>query len=92
MKLAAKAADKTVSEVKAGDTSAMAPEFGRWRDVERVYGIKRGSLYGLLALGKVKGCLLRVRGQKSGIRLIDLASVRRYILSQMDEPASQGGN
>lgn len=69
----------TTTRVEPGDFTGIAPEFGRWQDVQRQYGIKRGSLYGLLALGKVKGCLLRVRGQKSGIRLIDMASVRNYI-------------
>jgi hypothetical protein len=69
----------TTAPVQAGDFTGAAQEFGRWQDVQRQYGIKRGSLYGLLALGKVKGCLLRVRGQKSGIRLIDMASVRDYI-------------
>jgi hypothetical protein len=69
----------TTARVEAGNFNGVAPEFGRWQDVQRQYGIKRGSLYGLLALGKVKGCLLRVRGQKSGIRLIDMASVRNYI-------------
>jgi hypothetical protein len=69
----------TTAPVEAGDTTRMAPEFGRWRDVERLYGIKRGSLYNLLVDGKVQGVLLRVRGQKSGIRLFDLASVREYI-------------
>lgn len=69
----------TTGPVQAGDTTGLAPEFGRWRDVERLYGIKRGCLYALLSDGRVKGCLLRVRGQKSGVRLIDLGSVRDYI-------------
>lgn len=69
----------TTAPVGGGDTNGAAPEFGRWRDVERLYGIKRGTLYTLLMDSKVKGCLLRVRGQKSGVRLFDLASVRQYI-------------
>ena len=79
---------KTTAPVKPGNTTGAAPEFGRWRDVERLFGIKRGSLYSLLRDGKVKGCLLRVRGQKSGVRLFSLDSVRAYVLSQMDtQPA-----
>jgi hypothetical protein len=69
----------TTAPVQRGDFTGAAPEFGRWRDVERLYGLKRGSLYNLLALGRIKGVLLRVRGQKSGVRLFDLASVRDYI-------------
>lgn len=59
------------------------PEFGRWRDVQRLFGIKRGTLYNLLAEGKVKSVSLRVRGQKAGVRLIHLDSVRDYIHKQM---------
>ena len=80
--------EKTIASVQAGNFNGITPEFGRWQDVQRQYGIKRGSLYGLLALGKVKGCLLRVRGKKSGIRLIDMVSVRDYIHSQMQAEGS----
>ena len=61
------------------DCNSAPPEFGRWRDVDRLYGIRRGTLYNLLGDGKIKGVLLRVRGQKSGVRLFDLASIRDYI-------------
>ena len=59
------------------------PEFGRVADVTRRFGIKRGTLYNLLADGKVNGCLLRVRGRKSGVRLFHLDSVREFIASEM---------
>jgi hypothetical protein len=71
--------DTSIEPVQPGDLSCATPEFGRVKDIERLYGIKRGCLYNLLADGKVKGVLLRVRGQKSGVRLFDLASVREYI-------------
>jgi hypothetical protein len=73
--------------VKAGETSGTLPEFGRCNDAQRLFGIKRGTLYNLLADGKIKGVLLRVRGAKSGVRLIHLQSVRDYIYSQMREEA-----
>jgi hypothetical protein len=74
--------------VEAGDTAGITPEFGRIRDVERLYGLKRGSVYNLLDARKIKGCVLRIKGKKSGVRLIELASVGAYIRSQMrqDEP------
>lgn len=81
---------RTTEEVKLGDTSPLKPEFGRASDVQRLFGIKRGTLYNLLADGKVRGCLLRVRGQKSGVRLIDLDSVRNHILDAMTEAQSAG--
>jgi len=75
---------KTTAPVQPGDFAGSKPEFGRVADVTRNFGIKRGTLYNLLADGRIKGCLLRVRGQKSGVRLFDMASVRAYISSQMD--------
>jgi len=70
--------------VQPGNFNGIAPEFGRVADVTRMFGIKRGTLYNLLADSKIRGVLLRVRGQKSGVRLFDMASIRDYILSQWD--------
>jgi hypothetical protein len=77
----------TIEPVQCGDCSHLLPEFGRAADVQRLFGIKRGTLYNLLADGKVKGVLLRVRGQKSGVRLIYLDSVRSFIFKEMAEQA-----
>jgi hypothetical protein len=71
--------ETTTVPVRAGDFTGAQPEFGRVADVHRLYAIRRGCCYALLADGKIKGVLLRVRGKKSGVRLIDLASVRDYI-------------
>jgi hypothetical protein len=73
----------TTAPVQVGDFATAQPEFGRWQDVQRSFGIKRGSAYNLLSEGKIRGCLLRVTGQKSGVRLFDMASVRDFIHSQM---------
>ena len=69
-------------------TTGLKPEFGRIRDVERLYGLKRGTTYNLLESGRIRGCVLRVKGRKSGVRLIDLESVGRYIRAQMDQQNS----
>jgi len=74
----------TTAQVAPSDTSNTRPEFGRCGDCSRLFGIRRGTLYNLLRDGKIKGVLLRVRGQKSGVRLFDLASVRDFIRSQME--------
>jgi hypothetical protein len=76
--------DKTTAPVRAGDCSGAAPEFGRIPDVTRLFGLRRGTIYNLLQDGKIKGALLRVRGQKSGVRLIDLASVGAFIRAEME--------
>ena len=78
-------ANVTTQDIEPGDTTECLPEFGRPDDVRRLFGIKRGTLYNLLNSRKVRGLVLRVTGSKSGIRLIHLASVRDYILSQMQE-------
>lgn len=73
----------TIEPVKPSDVSGIAPEFGRCADVQRLYGLRRGTLYNLLKDGKIKGVLLRVRGKKSGVRLFDLDSVRQFIRGEM---------
>ena len=66
------------------------PEFGRWRDVERLFGIKRGTLYNLMAEGKVKSIILRRKGHVHGCRLIHLASVSNYLNSLMESQEGTG--
>lgn len=61
------------------------PEFGRTRDVERLFGLKRGITYRLIADGSIKSIVLRKRGNKTGVRLIHLASVRAFLLGQLHE-------
>jgi len=74
----------TVEAVKPSPTAQIAPEFLRTDDVRKVFGIKRGSLYGLAKLGKVKSCLLRIRGNRLGVRLWSADSIRACIADQMD--------
>jgi hypothetical protein len=75
---------KTIAPVQAGDFDSTPKEFGRTKDVETVYSIKRGSLYNAEKLGLVRGVLLRLRGQKSGLKLWDMASIAAWIRSGME--------
>jgi hypothetical protein len=70
--------DFTTAPVQAADCSNVLPEWGRWRDVQRLFGIKKGTLYNLKAEGKIKSSRVR------GCRLFDLASVRAYVNSQLE--------
>ena len=70
--------------VQPGDFQNVVPEFGRTRDVERHFGLKRGTLYNLHAQNRVRGHLLRVAGEKSGVRVWDMESVRACIRSCSD--------
>jgi hypothetical protein len=75
--------DITTTPVEPDKFAVAMPEHGRVADVQRLFGLKRGSCYNLLRDGKIKGVLLRVRGKKSGIRIFDLQSIRDFIRSQM---------
>ena len=75
--------------VASPNNGTALPEFGRWRDVERLFGIKRGTLYNLMAEGKVKSVILRHKGNVHGCRLIHLASVSQYINNLMETQQTQ---
>jgi len=81
--------DRTVEEVQPGDFSNIVPEFGRTKDVERLFGLKRGTLYNLFEQRKVRGCLLRVKGEKSGVRLWDISSIRQFLMTHFAENHDQ---
>jgi hypothetical protein len=80
----------TTEPISAVSTAANAlPEFGRWRDVERHFGIKRGTLYNLMAEGKVKSVHLRRKGNVHGCRLFHLASVSEYLNGLLEAQQTQ---
>lgn len=74
-----------IKPVHPGNFTGTMPEFGRCADVQRIYGLRRGSLYNLLRIGKIRGCLIRIKGKKSGVRLWDMASIGNFIRGQMKE-------
>jgi len=74
----------TTSQVSIENTGQPQQEFGRVKDVEKVLGIKRGILYGLINDGKIKSVCLRKPGNIQGVRLIHMQSVRDYINSQFN--------
>ena len=76
---------ETISLEASPSAGTPFPEFGRWRDVQRLYGVKRGTLYNLMAEGKVKSVVLRRKSNVHGCRLIHLASVSQYLNSLMEE-------
>jgi hypothetical protein len=79
-------AQQTAAPVTPGDFSDMAKEFGRTKDVERIFSVKRGTLYNAEKLGLVRGVLLRLRGQKSGVKLWDMRSIENWIRGEMQKP------
>jgi hypothetical protein len=80
---------KTTTEaIRTGDVTGVVPEFGRCQDVQKIYGLRRGTLYNLRKQGRIKSVLLRVEGRKSGVRLWHLQSIRDFILSEMQSQSA----
>jgi hypothetical protein len=75
---------KTTAAVEPGNFTGAPKEFGRDKDADAIFSLKRGTLRNLHAQGKIRGVLLRVCGQKSGVRLWDMASIREFIRREMD--------
>ena len=75
----------TAAPVTPGDFSDTAKEFGRTKDVECIFSVKRGTLYNAEKLGLVRGVLLRLRGQKSGVKLWDMRSIENWIRGEMEK-------
>ena len=73
----------TQAPIQIGYCSSVLPEFGRWQDVQRLFGIKRGTLYGLIGEGKIRSITLCKPGRKFGCRLIHLQSVRDFLQALM---------
>ena len=76
-------ANKTSAPIEPGESGSILPEFGRVPDVERIYGLKRGLCYSLIAAGQIKSVCLRKPGAKTGVRLVYLASVRDFLHQQL---------
>lgn len=76
---------ENIAAIPVGPAPETPPEYGRIEDVLRIYGLKRSSIYNLLKDGRIKGCVLRFRGRRSRVRLIDLGSVRDFIRSNMNK-------
>ncbi len=62
----------------------------------RFYGLSRSYIEELCTSGKVRSSLIKKRGARKGLRLIHLASLRDFILSQdagiTPKEVQEGGN
>ncbi len=59
-------------------------EFGRFDDLQRRFGIRRSKAYELIEAGQIKSVCVKKKGARSGIRLIDFASVREFLRGQAE--------
>lgn len=60
----------------------LQPEWARVPDITKMFGIKRTSLFRLLADGSIRSASIRRRGSTKGIRIIDCDSVRALLQNQ----------
>ena len=72
---------------KAFDRPGLDSEFCRPGDCNRLFGLKRGFVYGLEKAGLIRTVSLRQPGQIKGVKLINVASVRAFLHAQMDKVA-----
>ena len=78
-----KPADKVsaLAETRGGQP----PQYGRIDEVQRLFGLARGTIYNLLRSRRIRGCSLQVTGKKSRMRLIDLSSVSALIEAEINQ-------
>jgi hypothetical protein len=89
----------TIDPISYATPVATVPEFMRLpRSKERdpIFGLSRGYLNTLILPMQennyrppVVSCVLRQRGARTGVRLINVESLRRYILKHMEPNAGE---
>ena len=59
-------------------------KWGRFGDVRAIYSIRRSKCYELISAGLIKSAVIKQKGARSGVRLIDMESVEDFIRSNTD--------
>ncbi|MCC6356996.1 MAG: hypothetical protein IT577_24170 [Verrucomicrobiae bacterium] len=72
-----------VNHIKSAPVGDIEPEFGDYRVLERMFGIRRSFAYVLSDRGDIRSVCIRRPGAIKGKRLFDLASVRAFLHRQM---------
>jgi len=54
-------------------------EWARLPDIEKKFGLRRSKLYELISTGEVRSSCIRRKGAMTGVRLIDVESVRELL-------------
>jgi hypothetical protein len=54
-------------------------KYGRLHDVQAVYSIRRSKAYELIAAGLIKSVVIKQKGARSGVRLIDMQSIESFL-------------
>jgi hypothetical protein len=80
-----KSTELTLEPVNAS-AAACSPEFLDAEGVEKCFGIRRAMLWRLLAENRIRGVSIRQQGRLRGKRLFDCASIRAFLLSNVERP------
>jgi transposase len=67
------------------DSVVQQPQYARIEEIQRLFGLAKGTVYNLLRTGRIRGCSLRVKGKKSRLRLIDVSSVKALIEDEINK-------
>jgi hypothetical protein len=61
-------------------------EFTRIGQLDPRFGLKRSTTYALINDGEIESKIVKTSGSRTGIRLINVASVRAYLARCPDKP------
>ena len=62
------------------------PEWISPKNAALKFDVSRATLYDWIARGLIRSASFKERHQRHGKRLIEVASLRKYILSRVEEP------
>ena len=74
----------TIKPTQTTDES-QSPVYIRVSKAVELFGIGRTTLYSLISSKQIKSVLLRAKGSKTGIRLVNFNSLKKYLDDQIEE-------
>jgi hypothetical protein len=74
----------TINPVEPNPKVPFTPEFCRMSDLRILFGLSRAMGYVLVNEGKIRSVSLRRPGHLTGVRLVDVASVREFLNSRAE--------
>jgi len=72
------------------EASGAERRYGRVRDVEQMFSLGRTTIFKLIKSGRISSVAVSVTGKRCRARLVDLASVEKF-LAEQSKADLQGG-
>src|SRR6185369_13244581 len=76
--------NKPQNAAQESEASGGECRYGRIRDVEQIYGLKRTTIYNLIKSRRIDSVAVTVTGKRCRARLIDMESVQAFVQSLAD--------